>query len=98
MSLYSWMHDDITWCMESNCPMIDCRRNVINMMDKTGIHSYAIFKGTSECPASVGLDKCMDGCAYAKECFSRNENPDEALQELTEEYCEYCVLSSEEED
>ena len=96
--LLSWMHDDITWCIEDKCPMTDCRRNPINIMEMTGLHSFANFKGTSECPASSGLDKCLDGCLYAKECFSRNDNPDDALAELTEEYCEYCMFSSMEED
>lgn len=97
-NLLEWMHDDITWCLEKDCPMIECRRNSINIMDKTGLHSYAIFRGTSECPVSVGLDKCIDGCLYAKECFSKHDNPDDALNELIEEYCEYCIFSSEEED
>lgn len=94
----SWIQDDITWCIENKCPMTECRRNPINIMDKTGLHSYAMFKGTSECPVSTGLDKCMDGCLYAKECFSRHKDPDDALAELMEEYCEYCMFSSEEED
>lgn len=48
-NLIAWMHDDITWCMEDNCPLINCYRNPKNMMDSGGIHSYAMFRETDEC-------------------------------------------------
>ena len=50
MNLKAWIHDDITWCAESKCPMINCKRNPKNMMDRTGLHSYAVFRETEECP------------------------------------------------
>ena len=90
--------DDITWCSESECPMQNCRRNVVNMINRVGLHSFANFKGTSECPVSVSLDECMDGCLYAKQCFSKHEDPDDALDELVNEYCADCAFSSVEED
>ena len=75
-----------------------CRRNVANMISRVGVHSYAMFKGTPECPISCSLDECMDGCIHAKECFAKHDNPDEALDELISEYCDGCAFSSEEED
>ena len=48
--LTDWMHDDITWCMDSDCPHRGCYRNQIHMRDPTGIHSYAMFHGTDLCP------------------------------------------------
>lgn len=98
MSLYSWFADDITWCLRDNCPMTACRRNPVNMVNRTGLHSYAVFMGTSECPISCSLDVCMDGCVYAKECFAKHDDPDDALRELEEEHCEHCMFSSKEED
>ena len=97
-SLIALIHDDITWCMESDCPMIDCMRNTINMMNRSGIHSYAMFKGTAECPVSKGLDSCVDGCVYAKECFSKYDDPNDALQELIAKHCDHCMFASIEED
>lgn len=94
----AWIHDDITWCARSECPAINCIRNTANMMNKSGLHSYADFKGTSECLVSVGLDKCMDGCVHAKECFAKHDSPDDALKELTDDYCDNCMFASVEED
>ena len=48
--LMAWIHDDITWCDDASCPMVGCRRNQHNMMDRTGVHSYALFRNTEECP------------------------------------------------
>lgn len=98
MTLSDWIHDDITWCIRNNCPMVTCRRNPVNMINRSGLHSYAVFMGTSECPISCSLDICMDGCIYAKECFAKHEDPDDALRELTDVYCDKCVFSSTEED
>ena len=42
--------DDITWCAESGCPVRECIRNTVNMKDRTGLHSYAMFRETDECP------------------------------------------------
>ncbi len=96
--LRAWIADDITWCMEENCPMTSCRRNVVNMVERVGVHSYAMFKGTAECPVSRSLDECIDGCLYAKECFAKHDDPDDALLELEDEYCEKCAFASVEED
>lgn len=46
----SWIHDDITWCADSDCPLIYCIRNPKNMRDHSGVHSYAMFRKTDECP------------------------------------------------
>lgn len=51
--LKAWFHDDITWCADESCPMINCMRNTKNMMDPTGLHSYAMFRNTEECPIYV---------------------------------------------
>ena len=96
--VYEWIHDDITWCVEAACPVESCMRNQVNMINRTGLHSYAMFKGTAECPISRSLDECMDGCVHAKECFAKYDDPDDALAELEAEYCENCIFSSIEED
>ena len=96
--MFAMFHDDITWCIEDACPMIDCYRNTANMIDRTGVHSYAMFKGTSECPVSRSLDECMDGCLHAKECFAKHDDPDDALRELEDLYCDGCMFASMEED
>lgn len=44
--------DDITWCA-SECDRIDCFRHQHNMMDKTGLHSFAYFKGTPDCVMKI---------------------------------------------
>ena len=47
----SWFADDITWCANSDeCNMTNCYRNTVNQMDRFGLHSYAAFKNTVECP------------------------------------------------
>lgn len=97
-NMLEFIHDDITWCLEDNCPFINCYRNTVNMMDRTGLHSYAIFKGTRECPLHMNLDDCINGCRHVKECFEKHEDPDEALKELTDKYCDNCIFSSVEED
>lgn len=97
-NIAEWIHDDITWCLEYKCPVTDCMRNQANMRNRVGLHSYAMFKGTSECMMSANMDRCMDGCAHAKAVFAENEDPDEALRKLTDEYCEDCIFSSTEED
>ena len=47
--LGDWIHDDITWCIDSACPLINCIRNPKNMRDPVGMHSYADFRQTDEC-------------------------------------------------
>jgi len=68
------------------------------MIDHRGLHSYAFFKGTPECPISRSLDECISGCVHAKECFARHDDPDMALRALIDEYCEDCAFASAEED
>ena len=46
----NWIHDDITWCIDSECPVVSCMRNPKNMAEKGGCHSYAMFRETDECP------------------------------------------------
>ena len=52
-NLLDWMLDDITWCLQNDCPMINCMRNPKNMRDPAGPHSYAAFYETEECPIYV---------------------------------------------
>lgn len=47
--LADFMHDDITFCSEENCENTACVRNQKNIQ-VPGVHSYANFKGTEECP------------------------------------------------
>lgn len=94
----AFVHDDITWCLEDKCPVTDCMRNQANMINRTGLHSYAMFKGTAECMMSANIDRCMDGCVHAKEMFANHEDPDDALKALMDEYCDDCIFSSTEED
>lgn len=98
MSVYAMIHDDICWCAEENCPVINCMRNTVNMMDRSGLHSYALFKGTDMCPISEQLDKCFDGCVHARECFAGYDTPEEAMDALTSEYCDGCVFAEVRED
>lgn len=44
------LHDDITWCTQDTCPLINCMRNQKNMEDPSDFHSYAAFDKTDECP------------------------------------------------
>jgi hypothetical protein len=46
----AWIHDDITWCIDNDCPLLECMRNPKNMMDHSGLHSMAAFRETDECP------------------------------------------------
>lgn len=48
-NIAAWIHDDITWCMDSSCPVVGCFRNQKNMADKSGLHSYADFRESDEC-------------------------------------------------
>ena len=47
--LRAWIHDDITWCVHNECPMINCFRNPKNMNNHAGLHSYADFRECDEC-------------------------------------------------
>ena len=47
---WSLFLDDITWCYDDECPHIECERNKANMLNKEGLHSYSMFKGTEACP------------------------------------------------
>ena len=46
---YSFIHDDITWC-GSDCDNTECFRHPSNMMVKEGVHSFADFIESKECP------------------------------------------------
>ncbi len=92
-----WIHDDITWCIEK-CPVVNCYRNAVNMKDKHGVHSYAMFKGTEFCPSLGDGGGCMQGCAHLKECFATCDSPDDAFRKLTDEYCDRCEFAEKSED
>lgn len=68
------------------------------MMDHSGLHSFAFFKGTDECPVFKMENGCMELCVHAKECFETHKDPDLALRELGEQYCDHCIFSAVEED
>ena len=51
--LVTFIHDDITWCA-SECNNKECFRHTSNMTNKDGIHSFADFKGTYDCPMKEG--------------------------------------------
>ena len=89
-----WFHDDITWCVHDDCPAINCYRNPANMRQRIGFHSYSDFKAAGEC--SYG--ECLEGCLHAHECFNKHDDPNDAMDELTAEYCDKCMFSSMEED
>lgn len=44
-----WDQSDITWC-SSECDYGNCFRNPVNMVNRVGIHSWADFSATGECP------------------------------------------------
>lgn len=43
--------DDITWC-GFDCNFKECFRNPVNMQNKVGLHSFAMFQGTPDCVLS----------------------------------------------
>lgn len=47
--MYDWIYDDKTWC-GNECSNIECERNQIHILNKNGLHSYAMFKNTETCP------------------------------------------------
>ena len=47
--LYTWIHDDITWC-GNECSHTECERNIVNKISKTDMYSVSMFKGTETCP------------------------------------------------
>lgn len=49
-NLYKWMHDDITWCINNECPHTECERNLANRLTKGGYFSASDFRNTDMCP------------------------------------------------
>ena len=50
----SWFEDDICWCSDSHeCSCIKCFRNDKTRKTKTGVFTYASFKGTEYCPHAI---------------------------------------------
>lgn len=47
--MYNWIHDDITWC-GNECCNTSCERNLANRLNKEGLFSMALLKGTPACP------------------------------------------------
>lgn len=97
-NMIAWIHDDITWCGEEHCPVVDCMRNQVNRIDKTGMYSMAMFRGTDVCPVSRDMDQCIDGCAYAKEAFASHHDPQEAMIALQNQHCDDCIFAEVGED
>lgn len=62
-----FIHDDRTWCDEERCPNLACSRNQKNMMIRTGMHSFARFRGTGECPLREMSDEVAE--EYNDEIF-----------------------------
>lgn len=102
--LADWIADDITWCAYEGCAVKTCPRNTCNMRDRTGVHSFAMFRGTQDCPMSERswqlLDEdCISSCDYAWDVFKENRmNIPEALRILAEKYCETCPRCEKGED
>ena len=48
-NLYEWFHDDITWCINDECPHTECERNIQNRLTKGGYYSAADFRSTEYC-------------------------------------------------
>lgn len=86
------------WCAEHECPVKNCNKNPANMHHDGEPHSYAVYKGTADCPIPRSLDGCVEGCGHAKECFGKYDIPGTALRELMSRFCEYCALACVEED
>ena len=48
--MYNWIHDDITWCGETECENTSCRRHLNNRRQKEGVFTMSMLKGTELCP------------------------------------------------
>jgi len=48
--LADWIHDDRTWCADYGCIITECYRNPNNMRNPVGVHSFAVFRETDQCP------------------------------------------------
>ena len=47
--LFNWFHDDITWCINDECPHTECERNIQNRLTKGGYYSASDFRNTEYC-------------------------------------------------
>ena len=47
---YAFLHDDICWCANDECPHTACERNQANRLIKDGYFTAAVFQGTEACP------------------------------------------------
>lgn len=57
-----WDQSDITWCSRE-CDCENCFRNPVNMVNRVGIHNWADFSATGECPLETEnkiLNKSVD--------------------------------------
>lgn len=59
--MIAMFHDDITWCDQNDCPLVNCMRNPVNIMDRSVPHSYAHFRDCDECQIY-----CMEMAADAE--------------------------------
>ena len=56
--IWAWMHDDITWCGNSEeCSNTSCYRHLQNKISKDVVYSSSNFKGTEMCPLFKEKDK-----------------------------------------
>lgn len=65
-TLVDWFHDDIAWCLDEKCDRVDCFRNVANMRDPTGVHTFSMMRGTEYCPLN-NTEKESGNNQYEKE-------------------------------
>ena len=49
MGIRNWMKNDICWCMETDCPYVNCFRNPKNRDPEIPYYSGAYMKGRPGC-------------------------------------------------
>ena len=63
----NWMRDDMSFCLSEDCDAEWCYRHCSNMANPTGIHTFSLFKGTSDCPRTRCTRDCdVTSCSLNK--------------------------------